>query len=109
MKRQRHQQVAGDSGQRQRPFSPMDTTQVGREARRARRQQALSEGGQRRFEQGDLFREGNVRFRWILLRAIVCEEIGKKTVVPIFVEASEVIFPDSKWKNRRSLSLCIII
>ncbi len=53
--RQRHQQVAGDSV-RQRPFSPMDTTQVGREARRARRQQALSEGGQRRFEQGDSLR-----------------------------------------------------
>ncbi len=47
--------VAGDSV-KQRPSMPMDTTQAGREARRARRQQAFAEGGQRRFEHGDSLR-----------------------------------------------------
>ncbi len=52
-RRQGRNRVAGDSI-RQR--FPMDTTQAGREARRARRQQSFAEGGQGRFEQMDSLR-----------------------------------------------------
>ena len=49
-RQQRRNWAAGDSI-RQR--FPVDTTQAGREARRARRQQAFAEGGQGRFERMD--------------------------------------------------------
>ena len=52
-RRQGRNRVAGDSV-RQR--FPMDTTQAGREARRARRQQAFAEGGQGGFERMDSLR-----------------------------------------------------
>ncbi|HIU55234.1 MAG TPA: DUF418 domain-containing protein, partial [Candidatus Gallibacteroides avistercoris] len=52
-RQQRRNWAAGDSI-RQR--FPVDTTQAGREARRARRQQAFAEGGQGRFERMDSLR-----------------------------------------------------
>lgn len=52
-RRQGRNRVVGDSV-RQR--FPMDTTQAGREARRARRQQAFAEGGQGGFERMDSLR-----------------------------------------------------